>query len=418
MAQSLKQLIAVNAADLSIVQNKLSLLTAGDEGLTARIDANAALIATNQTSLASLTSTANGTASDLAAATSGFTVALADLEARAYAGDVIVRDGAAEGIAIVRGEVDTERARAEASEQELYNGLTAEVARAEAAEAAIRSTANTDRNNAVSRDAVNAYDIGVEKTRAQAAEATEKTRAEAAETALGGRIDTEAAARSNAITALDNARLADKAVSLAGDVALNTRVDEAKSQAAAATAAEKTRAEAAEVALGLRVDGEAAARGSAIAAEASARSSAIAVEAAARVAGDAKMCFAHVMEFDGELVAGAYPFSHGAGVPSAAGFGVQIPMDYRLVGYGVECKTANALNFVLEVEGYKINASAVDWSKDILVGGGRAYSLLAGQPIKNGGNVCLKIKSIDAQSVVDAGDRFRVTLYFQSDYGF
>jgi hypothetical protein len=176
--------------------------------------------------------------------------------------------------------------------------------------------------------------------------------------------------------------------------------------------AEKSRAEAAEVALGLRVDGEASARGVAIGAEASARGAAIAAEAGARVAGDAKMCFAHVMEFDGELAVGAYPFSHGAGVPSAAGFGVQIPMDYRLVGYGIECKTANALDFVVAVEGYKINASVVDWSKDILVGGGNAYSLLAAEPVKNGGNVCLKIKSIDSQSVVDAGDRFRVTLYF------
>ena len=418
MAQSLKQLISVNAADLVVVKNQLSSLTTGDVDLTARIDANAALIAANQASLTTLTATANGTASALADATDGMTAALTALEDRAYAADEVVRAGADAGVALARAEVDTERERAVAAEAAVGALVAAEQARAEGEEASIRATANTDRNAAVQRDAVNAYDIGVEETRAKAAEAAEKARAEAAEVALGGRIDTEASARALAVTAVDNARLADKAVSLAGDASLNTRVDEAKSQASAATLAEKNRAEAAEVALGGRIDTEASARGAAISAEATARGNAIAAEAGARVAGDAKMCFAHVMEFDGELAVGAYPFSHGAGVPSAAGFGVQIPMDYRLVGYGVECKTANALDFVVAVEGYKINASVVDWSKDILVGGGNAYSLLAAEPVKNGGNVCLKIKSIDAQSVVDAGDRFRVTLYFQSAYGF
>jgi len=369
MAQSLKQLIAVNAADLSIVQNRLDTLTVGDVDLTARIDTNAALIATNQTTLAALTATAAGTQSTLEAATAGFTTALADLENRAYAADEVVRLGADQGIFDVRADLNAEIALARSTEEEIYGGLLNETARAEAAEAAIRATATTDRNAAVSRDAVNAYDIGVEKTRAQGAEATEKARAEAAEAALGGRIDTEEAARANAVTAVDNARLADKAISLQGDISLNTRVDEAKSQATAATLAEKTRAEAAEAALGIRVDGEASARSSAISSEVSARSSAIAVEAAARVAGDAKMCFAHVMEFDGELVAGAYPFSHGAGVPSAAGFGVQIPMNYRLVGYGIECKLASAFNFVLEVDGYKIGASRDDWGKLVNVSG-------------------------------------------------
>jgi hypothetical protein len=418
MAQSLKQLIAVNAAELGVVQNKLSLLTDGDVDLSARITANADLIAANQATLQTLTATADGTASTLAEATNGFNIALTDLENRAYAADELVRIAADEGIALVRTEVDDERTRAEANEQELYSGFTQEVARAEAAEAAIRATATTDRNAAVSRDAQNAYDIDIEKTRAKAAESTEKTRAEAAEAALGGRIDTEEVARANAITALDNARLADKAVSLAGDVSLNTRVDEAKSQATAATAAEKTRAEAAEVALGGRIDGEASTRISAIASEATARGSAIASEASARAAGDAKMCFAHVMEFDGTLVAGEYPFSHGAGVPSAAGFGVQIPMDYRLVGYGIECKLTSAFNFVLELEGYKVGASIVDWAKLVNVSGGRSYNLLSSEPIKNGGQVCVKVNSLAAGAAPASSDRFRVTLYFQSAYGF
>ena len=279
MAQSLKQLIAVNAADLSIVQNALATLTVGD--LNARIDVNAALIATNQSTLTTLTATAEGTQSALAVATSGFTTALADLETRAYAADEVVRLGADAGIAIVASDL----------------------------------------------------------------------------------------------------------------------------------AAEQTRAEAAEVALGIRVDDEASARSSDISAEVASRNSAIA-------AGDAKMCFAHVMEFDGVLVAGAYPFSHGAGVPSAAGFGVQIPMDYRFVGYGIECNLASAFNFVLEVEGYMVGeTSVVDWTSTVNVSGGRNYSLLTSQ-IRDAGQVCVKVDSLANSAAPSASDRFRVTLYFQSAYGF
>lgn len=298
--QSLKQLIAVNAADLVVVQNQLSTLTTGDVDLTARIDTNATLIAANQASLTTLTATAGVTASALANATSGFT------------GD----------ISAVNGRIDAEVVRATAAEDAAIAGAVVEIAAGEARSAAL-------------------------------------------------------------------------------------------------VVVERVRAVAAEVALGIRVDGEATARGAAINAETNARLGAFDNEITARAAGDAKMCFAHVMEFDGELAVGAYPFSHGAGVPSAAGFGVQIPMDYRLVGYGIECKTANVLDFVAAVEGYKIGESVVDWSKDIIVGSGRAFSSNSTDAlVRSGGNVCLKIKSINAQAVVDAGDRFRVTLYFQSAVGF
>ena len=67
--QSLKQLIAVNAAELVVVNDKLSVLTAGDGDLTALIDANAVLIAANKSSLDALTISANGTASALESVT-------------------------------------------------------------------------------------------------------------------------------------------------------------------------------------------------------------------------------------------------------------------------------------------------------------------------------------------------------------
>ena len=183
--QSLKQLIAVNATELGVVNNKLSALTAGDVDLTAQIEANGALIASNKVALDALTVSADGTQTALEAATSGFTTALSDLEGRAYAADEVVRLGADAGIALVRTDLDAEivragaaeaaeRARALLAESELLDLLTAEETRAALAEATVEA-------------AVTAL-VTAERERAQAIEAPLRTDVDAALLSAGKRV--------------------------------------------------------------------------------------------------------------------------------------------------------------------------------------------------------------------------------------
>jgi len=339
---SLKQLIAVNAADLAGVHVSLAAIGLEDVDLSARIASNATTISANAAALAALTTSAGGTQSALDEATAGFTNAAATLD---------------EGLT-------TEVQRALAAEAELGNALSAEV------------THTTDRVNVL------VDQIIAEQQRATLAEGNELIRATAAEVALDIRVDGEAAARAAGITAEATAR-------------------------AAAISAEVARAGAAEVAVDNRVTNEVAARIASVSAE-----------AGARVAGDAKMCFAIVMECDGLLAADSYPFACGAGVPSSPAFGVQVPMGYKFIGYGAQCVTsATDLYVNLSFEGYMYNSATPDWTVSGLIGGSKfASTLIPSAPGRPAGHVCIKVVSSLGQPDSDA--RYRITMYFQSVDGF
>lgn len=123
--------------------------------------------------------------------------------------------------------VDAEKTRAEQAESELQEAIAAEETRATGAEQTLDEK------------------IDAEETRAKAAEATELVRAEAAEAALNTRADS-----------LNDTIVAEKTIREAADVALGERIDQEISDRIADVDAEETRAKAVETELQAEIESE------------------------------------------------------------------------------------------------------------------------------------------------------------------
>jgi hypothetical protein len=129
----------------------------------------------------------------------------------------------------VQAALTAEVARAQAAEATLTSNLAAEVTRAQAAEATLTANLATEVGRAQAAEGVLSSDLAAEIARAIAAEAglqtainTEKARAEAAEAAeTAARIAADSAVASAASDQLNTETQA----RLAGDAAINTRVD-------------------------------------------------------------------------------------------------------------------------------------------------------------------------------------------------
>jgi len=358
ISQADARAIAAEAELTSAVANvdtRVTAIIGENPDVADTIAANADKIAANQALLADLQIQADGTSATLTAATGSFTASIQSLET---------------------------------------------------SHTALSATVETNRLASVSADATLTANLNQEITDRGAGDLAEKNRAEAAEIALGARIDTEESARATAVTAVDNARLSDKAEATAARQVIVGDLNSEVSARAAGDLAEKARAEAVESSISASLE-----------LEINTRAAEISAANGARSAGDKKMAFSHISEFDGLLAVGDYPFSYGAGIPSAEGFGISIPCRYKFVGYGIKSIKQANYGFSLTIEGYEAGASVPAWSQVAAVpaADGYLYHKQAGDyTAKNAGEVCIKVSALDEGAAVDVGDRFRVTLYFQS----
>ena len=142
-------------------------------------------------------------------------------------------------------------------------------------------------------------------------------------------------------------------------------------------------------------------------------------EQSARIAGDGKMVFCNMMEFEGVLQDGEYNFAGGYGAPSSPGFGLSIPFGFKVVAYSLVCVSSDS-NPVLsfELEHYDSGSSTSPSTIGTFSVGATKYinSMVVDVAHTAGGNVCLKV--VSASGVVDVNARYRFAVYVQSQVGF
>ena len=164
---------------------------------------------------------------------------------------------------------------------------------------------------------------------------------------------------------------------------------------------------------------EAVVTSSAVAQEVMDRTVAISVESDARLLGDSKMCFAHVLEYEGILVDGEYPMSAGYGSVSAAGFGVSMPFGYRLVGWSLICKSSDVSAYAeVVLEHYDLGDSLAPTVLDAGSYDGNIgfVSRKVTSGVMPAGSVCIRVGAVGP--MVDVGAAYRISLYLQADDAF
>ena len=119
-------------------------------------------------------------------------------------------------------------------------------------------------------------------------------------------------------------------------------------------------------------------------------------ESTNRTNADKRMTFVSVGEAEGVLLLNDYPFSFGFGSPSKAGFGLAIS-----IGFGLEHYDVNGNLFTPQFG----NVSGS-------LGMSNVYNTNLFTDPYPPGNICIKIKSV--QNVSDINARYRFTLYCQS----
>ena len=136
-------------------------------------------------------------------------------------------------------------------------------------------------------------------------------------------------------------------------------------------------------------------------------------EASARAAADSKMCFMSIMEAEGELSVGDYPFACGFGAPSKANFGVFMPFDVRPVAFTVHCDstdTSPSCTFLLEY--YPIGGGGPHNVTDGVMDGSKIASVIfpSDSGSRGAGQYCVKVTS--ASGLSDPEARYRAQLFF------
>ena len=128
--------------------------------------------------------------------------------------------------------------------------------------------------------------------------------------------------------------------------------------------------------------------------------------------------FTQVLEAEGVLSAGSYPFCSGNGTPQSAGFGIGIPFGYDLKGYYVQCKSTDvSRNIGLRLEHYNDGATSSPTTITNITLGSSGYSKTYASidstigNTQSSGSVCVKIQSV-ASSLTDVNARYRICLYF------
>ena len=203
----------------------------------------------------------------------------------------------------------------------------------------------------------------------------------------------------------------------AKEASIESNVDFTRNVLNASIASEKVLSDAADATLQANID-----------TEASARSGAITSEAASRVAGDNKMCFCNVMEFEGVLATGDYPFACGYGSPSGPGFGMPIPFNSKVVGYSLVCVSSDVkLNVSMTMEHHRYSDGGINPVADFnLVSADGSNKNVSAMPsnsaVLSAGNLCVKVSGITelvgANGVIDPYAKYRLAVYLQSQVEF
>ena len=120
------------------------------------------------------------------------------------------------------------------------------------------------------------------------------------------------------------------------------------------------------------------------------------------------------MEFEGLMEQDTRPFCAGYGSPSGVGFGLGVPMGYKVVGYSINCVSTDqspTINF--ELEHYDFGSSTPVSVDTCSMGAGKYVNKKAFVDASHaGGNLVVKVVSVSGLADVDA--RYRVSLYLQS----
>jgi len=232
-------------------------------------------------------------------------------------------------------------------------------------------------------------------------------------------LTSEISNRSNADSTLQTNIDSEASTRLANDTTLQTNID---SEATLRTNADNT--------LQTNIDNEATTRTtndntlqSNIDSEAATRladdntlQSNIDAESLARSNSDKRMTFVSVGEAEGLSTVNDYPFAFGFGSPSKAGFGLAIPFNFAIVGFAVTADstdTSRSIGFSLEH--YDVNGNLFTPQLGNVAGSlgmSNVYNTnLCNNPYPPG-NICIKIKTV--QNVSDINARYRFTLFCQS----
>jgi len=128
------------------------------------------------------------------------------------------------------------------------------------------------------------------------------------------------------------------------------------------------------------------------------------------------MTFVSVGEAEGLLTVNDYPFAFGFGSPSKAGFGLAIPFNFAIVGFAVTADstdTSRSIGFSLEH--YDVNGNLFTPQLGNVTGSlgmSNVYNTNLFSVPYPPGNICIKIKTVQGLSDINA--RYRFTLFCQS----
>jgi hypothetical protein len=138
-------------------------------------------------------------------------------------------------------------------------------------------------------------------------------------------------------------------------------------------------------------------------------------ESLARTNADKKMTFVSVGEAEGILTVNDYPFAFGFGSPSKAGFGLAIPFNFAIVAFAITVDSTDinrSITFGLEHYDVNGNLFTPQYSVTGSLGMSNVYNTNRFTDPYPPGNICIKIKT--AQNLSDINARYRFTLFCQS----
>jgi len=243
------------------------------------------------------------------------------------------------------------------------------------------------------------------------------------DTTLQTYIDSEASARAAAVLAEENR-------ALSAESTLNTKIDTLDGSLNLAIGNESTIRFTADTGLQSNIDAEALARTNAdttlqsnIDIEKGLRENAdttlqtnIDTEATNRTNADKRMTFVSVGEAEGLLTVNDYPFAFGFGSPSKAGFGLAIPFNFVIVGFAITADSSDThRSIAFSLEHYDVNGNLFTPQLGNVTGSlgmSNVYNTNLFSVPYPPGNICIKIKTVQGLSDINA--RYRFTLFCQS----
>jgi hypothetical protein len=128
------------------------------------------------------------------------------------------------------------------------------------------------------------------------------------------------------------------------------------------------------------------------------------------------MTFVSVGEAEGLLTVNDYPFAFGFGSPSKAGFDLAIPFNFAIVGFAVTAdSTDNSRSIGFSLEHSDVNGNLFTPQLGNVTGSlgmSNVYNTNLFTDPYPPGNICIKIKTVQGLSDINA--RYRFTLFCQS----